>query len=155
MKKEAEEQAQQLVVEAGLSSAEAAATVVSECGRGLTVDIDRYRFAQDYVHATNPETGPLVVFVPGELLPEWAAAAQAGRTSAVLASLNLLGPGDARRRKASGPSRPQGGFSLVPPLRPPAPRTARPAVPVVHDTAIGGPCLPLTSASYQVPPLPQ
>ncbi|MEV7457947.1 hypothetical protein [Pseudarthrobacter oxydans] len=103
MKRKAEQQAEQLEVEAGLSSAEAAATVVPECGRGLTVNTDRYRFAQDYVHATNPDTGTLVVFVPGEYLPEWAAEAQARRTSAVLDGLALLGPTDALTDKGKRP----------------------------------------------------
>lgn len=66
--------------------------MVPECGRGLTVNTDRHQFAQDYVHATNPDTGALVVFVPGEKLPEWAAKTQTIRTSAVLDGLNLVVP---------------------------------------------------------------
>lgn len=95
--RKAKEQQRQLESEAGLSSAEAAATVVPECGRGLTVDTDRYQFAQDYVHATNPESGALVVFVPGEKLPDWAAEVQADRTLAVLGGLNILVPAESKR----------------------------------------------------------
>lgn len=91
MKRKIDEQRRQLVDEAGLESAEAAATVVSESRRGLAVNTARHSFAEDYVHATNPETGAAVVFVPGEALPDWAARAQAERTAAVLAGLNLLG----------------------------------------------------------------
>lgn len=68
--KKVEEQRRQLEDAAGLESAEAATTVVPESGRGLTANTARHRFAQDYVHATNPETGMLVVFVPGEALPD-------------------------------------------------------------------------------------
>lgn len=37
----------------------------------------RYRYALHYLHVTNPETGTEVVFVPGELLPNWAVVEQA------------------------------------------------------------------------------
>jgi hypothetical protein len=90
MKRKADLQREQLVDEAGLESAEAAATVVSESGRGLTVNTARHAFAEDYVHAVHPDTGATVVFVPGEALPEWAAQAQAQRTAAVLSGLGLL-----------------------------------------------------------------
>lgn len=91
MKKKVDEQREQLVDNAGLAPAEAAATVVSESGRGLTVNTARHTFAEDYVHAVNPDIGVTVVFVPGEALPEWAAQAQAKHTPAMLAGLGLLG----------------------------------------------------------------
>ncbi|WP_104061122.1 hypothetical protein [Arthrobacter sp. 4R501] len=61
-----------------------------ESGPALSINTNRYRFALDYLHATNPETRAEVVFVPGEALPDWAMAEQAKRESDTLAELNLL-----------------------------------------------------------------
>lgn len=61
-----------------------------ESGPALSINTNRYRFALDYLHATNPDTGADVVFVPGEALPDWAMAEQAKRENGVLAELNLL-----------------------------------------------------------------
>lgn len=50
---------------AGLTPVEAEATAASESGPALSINTSRYRYALDYLHAINPETGADVVFVPG------------------------------------------------------------------------------------------
>lgn len=59
-----------------------------ESGPGLTTSRgSKYAVALDFLHTTHPETGNEVVFVPGEALPEWAAAAQAEKERQMLAKL--------------------------------------------------------------------
>ncbi|MDD1477068.1 hypothetical protein [Arthrobacter sp. H16F315] len=79
--------------DAGLTPEEAAAAAVPESGPGLTTTGgNRYATALDYLHATHPETGIEVVFVPGEALPDWAVATQAAKERQTLAKLPGLPP---------------------------------------------------------------
>lgn len=79
--------------DAGLTPEEAEAVAAPESGPGLTTTGgSRYSIALDFLHTTHPETGNEVVFVPGEALPEWAAAAQAAKERQMLAKLPWLPP---------------------------------------------------------------
>lgn len=87
-----EEHVRALETEAGLTTEEAEAVVVPESGGLTTSGGSRYGVALDYLHTTHPETGNEVVFVPGEALPEWAAADQAAKERQMLANLPGLPP---------------------------------------------------------------
>ncbi|MFJ6155555.1 hypothetical protein ACIQF8_01285 [Pseudarthrobacter sp. NPDC092184] len=85
--------------DAGLTPEEAAAVAVPESGPALTTSGgNRYGIALDFLHTTHPETGNEVVFVPGEALPEWAAAAQAAKEQRMLAVLQGL-PAEAKGKR--------------------------------------------------------
>lgn len=74
--------------DAGLTPEEAAAVAVPESGPGITTTRgNRYATALDYLHATHPDTGVDVVFVPGEALPDWATATQAAKERQALVNL--------------------------------------------------------------------
>lgn len=78
--------------DAGLTPEEAEAVAVPESGGLTTSGGSRYGIALDYLHTTHPDTGNEVVFVPGEALPEWAAADQAAKERQKLANLPGLPP---------------------------------------------------------------